>query len=43
MVLEGQLTAEAPAHLPVDVAAAAKEAAAKSAKPDAVGTDGIKH
>lgn len=43
MVLKGQLTAETPAHLPVDVAAAAKEAAAKSAKPDAVGTDGIKH
>ena len=43
MVLEGQLTAEAPAHLPGDVAAAAKEAAAKSVKPDAVGADGIKH
>lgn len=43
MVLEGQLTAETPAHLPVDVAAAAKEAAAKSVKPDAVGADGIKH
>lgn len=43
MVLEGQLTAEAPAHLPGDVAAAAKEAAAKSVKPDTVGTDGIKH
>lgn len=43
MVLEGQLTAEAPAHLPGDVAAAAKEAAAKSVKPDTVGADGIKH
>ena len=43
MVLEGQLTAEAPAHLPGDVAAAAKEAAAKSVKPDAVGAAGIKH
>ena len=43
MVLEGQLTAETPAHLPVDVAAAAKEAAAKSVKSDAVGADGIKH
>lgn len=43
MVLEGQLTAETPAHLPVDVAAAAKEAAAKSVKPDAVGAGGIKH
>ena len=43
MVLEGQLTAEAPAHWPGDVAAAAKEAAAKSVKPDAVGADGIKH
>lgn len=43
MVLEGQLTAEASAHLPGDVAAAAKEAAAKSGKPDTVGADGIKH
>ena len=43
MVLKGQLTAETPAHLPVDVAAAAKEAAAKSVKSDAVGADGIKH
>ena len=43
MVLEGQLTAETPAHLPVDVAAAAKEAAAKSVKSDSVGADGIKH
>lgn len=42
MVLEGQLTAETPAHLPVDVAAAAKEAAAKSAKADAAGKRGIK-
>ena len=43
MVLEGQLTVETPAHLPVDVAAAAKDAAAKSVKSDAVGADGIKH
>ena len=43
MVLEGQLTAKTPAHLPVDVAAAAKEAAAKSVKSDSVGADGIKH
>lgn len=43
MVLEGQMTAKPPAHVPGDVAAAAKEAAAKSATPGAGGTDGIKH
>ena len=43
MVLDGQMTAETPAHVPADITAAAKEAAAKSVKPDTVGTDGIKH
>ena len=32
-----------PAHVPADITAAANEAAAKSVKPDTVGTDGIKH
>lgn len=43
MVLEGQMRAETTAHVPGDVAAAAKEAAAKSAKPGSGDTDGIKH
>ena len=43
MVLEGQTCAETPAHVPGDVAAAAKEAAAKSAERDADGTHDIKH
>lgn len=43
MVLEGQMAAEIPSHLPADIAAAAKEAAAKSVKPDSVGAGGIKH
>lgn len=34
---------EIPSHLPADIAAAAKEAAAKSVKPDSVGAGGIKH
>lgn len=42
MVLEGQTCAETPAHVPGDVATAAKEAAAKSAKADAAGKRGIK-
>ena len=42
-MLDGQMTAETPAHVPADITAAAKEAAAKSVKPDTVGTDGIKH
>lgn len=43
MVLEGQTCAETPAHVPGDVAAAAREAAAKSAERDADGTHDIKH
>lgn len=43
MVLEGQMAAEIPSHLPADIAAAAKEAAAKSVKPDSDGAGGIKH
>lgn len=43
MVLEGQTCAETPEHVPGDVSAAAKEAAAKSAKPDDSDTHRIKH
>ena len=37
------MAAEIPSHLPADIAAAAKEAVAKSVKPDSVGAGGIKH
>ena len=43
MILEGQTCAETPEHIPGDVAAAAKEAAAKSATPDDGDAHGIKH